>query len=737
MVRRRIVAWFAVLPLAFAAAFAQDARTRSVAEDLKAARYQMKLEHWAAAAKAFATLFVEHPRDPDLLRAVGDIEGDLALCTYRAQAEPPSTEELLGPDITSFTASTRKIVLTFAEGPQEPQWTGVAGMSGTLAIPFEGDITVDFQASAVTQDRKGAYYPRITLCWDAEKGTGYQLEPGYYEDLSKASVQAALYFTSPSTITRLDGKDVTKVLQTKVMANPPATPGSLPCRATRGASALAITSDGKIRATASDSRYSKGLVAVSAAKVWDLEIRGTVEEVYYRARLGSFHERRFRKWMQDSWKPQDLIPDWAREGGTAAPTDVAAELPSDSPIPTSPAVTEALQDLRAGNLRAFLDEVDRLKDVPGRTGVYLQALGHVAAGRNKAALDLLGRVLEDEPSFAPAKLYRGVVRLRLRDLVGAGTDLLAARDSTRSSPDLYLALASRAVQEGDIDGAWQILGDAKAAGAWNPSVEKMYRVVQTCRTGPPWPKKFETRNRGVLVQSDHSLEMARQVAHALDQCFAVYAQEFHGTSRPAFPLRVLVFSHRDGFLAHAADLGQDLANASGAYFPALGELVLFVPDLAREEFRRTIRHEAFHAFLDGVVEGVPDWFNEGYAQWFESAREREGKFVPGADNDAAFRILRAAGTVRAPKLAALLRLDHEAFRAAADVDYAESWAFVQFLQELDSPSGRGLLLNYLDSLRAGLAPSEAHARHWEPVLGKLETRFSAWLAARYTAGAGK
>ncbi len=144
----RRAALFATLLLAAApGARTQETAATAVERDLKIAKVHMKLERWAEAAKAFLVVFERNTGSPEVVRRVGDIEADLKVCLFRAQAKMPSDRDLFGGAAKSLDLSSRKIVLCYHYGATRPDWECVPGSSGVLKIPLEGDVSVDFKAN--------------------------------------------------------------------------------------------------------------------------------------------------------------------------------------------------------------------------------------------------------------------------------------------------------------------------------------------------------------------------------------------------------------------------------------------------------------------------------------------------------------------------------------------------------------------------------------------------------------
>lgn len=107
-----------------------------------------------------------------------------------------------------------------------------------------------------------------------------------------------------------------------------------------------------------------------------------------------------------------------------------------------------------------------------------------------------------------------------------------------------------------------------------------------------------------------------------------------------------------------------------------------------------LRHEVTHAYLHAAVPHLPLWLDEGLAEYFEVPPTARGVNWPHV------ALLRERRRDRqwAPDLARLERLSgsHE----MTQQDYAESWAWVQFLLDT-APARREWLIQHLAQLQRG------------------------------------
>ncbi|MGD9722673.1 MAG: DUF1570 domain-containing protein [Pirellulales bacterium] len=143
-----------------------------------------------------------------------------------------------------------------------------------------------------------------------------------------------------------------------------------------------------------------------------------------------------------------------------------------------------------------------------------------------------------------------------------------------------------------------------------------------------------------------------------------------------------------------------------AHFPELPQRrALFVETDTRlsvyaywgDRVAEDLRHEVAHGYLHALVPGLPLWVDEGLAEYFEVPRGMAGVNRPHVE-----QLIAELNRGWQPNLTRLDAL-HEAGELA-QLDYAESWAWIHFLLET-TPERRQLLHGYLQSL-TGTTPVE-------------------------------
>ena len=190
--------------------------------------------------------------------------------------------------------------------------------------------------------------------------------------------------------------------------------------------------------------------------------------------------------------------------------------------------------------------------------------------------------------------------------------------------------------------------------------------------------------------------------------------------------RVFLFAGEAGYTDYSRQiLGSAPAHTAGLYSPILKQLLIWnLPK--REDMEKTIRHEGFHQFLDRVLVDPPSWFNEGMAEFWETARRENDRFTggqPRPDHVATLMHNRAA----LPPLKDFVYGSATDFYANAELRYAEGWALVHFLRK-GPPQYQKVFQQLWEALRADSSARAAIDKGFAGIdLGKLESDFWSYV----------
>lgn len=244
-----------------------------------------------------------------------------------------------------------------------------------------------------------------------------------------------------------------------------------------------------------------------------------------------------------------------------------------------------------------------------------------------------------------------------------------------------------------------------------PGKEKDAPPAAAAADAPRLPGKYQVRVAPVIFLSDFELPKDLPLFAELGQMRDAIQKEL--LLPPASdPVKVYLFETEKAYTAYMKSVREykDLPDRR-AFFVAqprgLSEDLL-VYTYWSKRIRQDLRHELTHALLHSVIKEVPQWLDEGLAEFFELPPEKKGT---NAEHVERLRADLATGKARLdlPRLEGLTQVDE--MRPA---EYRESWAWVHLMLR-GSPEARLALLSYLQQLRG--------MRHPGPLAPRLEKVF--------------
>jgi|GEM_PF-3736492 len=260
----------------------------------------------------------------------------------------------------------------------------------------------------------------------------------------------------------------------------------------------------------------------------------------------------------------------------------------------------------------------------------------------------------------------------------------------------------------------------------NQSAQNFHRILTLVHGGPKWPRKSTRKTAHYVVTTNGNQRLADLCARELERIYRGYANafKFKGDEQKR-KFNVRVFATKEGFMQYSAQTtGKALGFALGYYASSYKELVLW-HNPNEDQLVNTLYHEGFHQFLDYFISNAPTWFNEGLAQYFETAEWKGRQAVLGKpDRNKLGYLQRTLQMNRSVPLKNLLRLSHQQFMdqrpgalagsTMANVHYVESWSFIHFLIDYNKGQYRKVIRKFYLALKAGKNPDQA----FEEVFGK-------------------
>ena len=434
-------------------------------------------------------------------------------------------------------------------------------------------------------------------------------------------------------------------------------------------------------------------------------LSGRASGSWIRGRLDLALQNAFQRFAR-TWRRHEHLPDWLFEPGAAPPSEARER----SPFPRDVASRHLslLSEISAfharGDFAGGLARLDELppKALPLSARGYLRARFLLALERHREALTAVRAALAVQPDFLPARMLEAEglcalgkleagARLWARIAVDHPRERRAYEEAARS-----FLLASR------IEEAKEIAERALAASMGSALLGRINRTLERALGLPEWLRTYRRRTSHFLVLTDIDQATADEAARVLEACWRTWNLDLvrvRGRER----LKVLIFSGEAGYLDWCRDvLGVLPRHTAGYYAPTLRQLLAWnLPE--RKDLLGTLRHEAFHHYLDLLNPDPPPWFDEGMAEDQEGAVLENGSLKTGIVRPRHLLRLRAEGE---KPLQAFLRQDAETFYSGGEESYARAWALVHFLRH-GPREAREVFRRLLAAVAAGRPSGEA------------------------------
>jgi hypothetical protein len=227
------------------------------------------------------------------------------------------------------------------------------------------------------------------------------------------------------------------------------------------------------------------------------------------------------------------------------------------------------------------------------------------------------------------------------------------------------------------------------------------------------PSRFQVRVAPVLFLSDYQLHpdlpLFSELADLRDQI-----QKDLALPPATETVKVYLFETEKQYRSYLRTEYPELYKLGRRAFfiaqprPGGEDLLVFTYDSKR--IRQDLRHELTHALLHGVIKEVPQWLDEGLAEYYEQPPGQNGV---NPEHVQRLRADLASGRARLslPRLEKLTQVDD-----MKPPEYRESWAWAHLMLR-GKPEARAVLLAYLQQLRG--------AKHPGPLAPRLEKVYSA------------
>jgi len=230
------------------------------------------------------------------------------------------------------------------------------------------------------------------------------------------------------------------------------------------------------------------------------------------------------------------------------------------------------------------------------------------------------------------------------------------------------------------------------------------------------------KSRFYTVHTPLSRSAVKPWARQMDVIFHHFRKRFSQfEKRGDRPISLYLFRTRQQYLQFMNQYDGVNAKSTGGMFFVLPKyrvrgLATWIQGRPKKRIREVLKHEGFHQFVFNYIgHNIPQWVNEGLAQYFQDARINGRKIKLGLVSKRRLRVLRQA--YRQDALLPLNRVVKMSMKkwnallnsngSTATRMYAQSWSMVYFLIHAQDGRYREPFRRYLHELAKGRSKRQA------------------------------
>jgi tetratricopeptide (TPR) repeat protein len=690
---------------------------------------------WKEAQARVRSLLVEHEGKDYVRLRRAEIEEDWKRCAFRLAYKEPDPKTLISGELLAWNRKSGEVRIRYAPGKlqdfqwnpkeEDPLYVHPARFRGPYAFEISGNYYLPERYRGTTSI---GGIPIVLVGMDDQKA--FQAVFGH-----KPIEEGRWILSQKATIRAFDenGKrDLAVKDRSPVVADKPY------------AFRVSVTS-GEIALTYRNERFLSarkpagvwGRVGVVLPEQWnEIVLKGEVEDAWLQGLLDAAASRALAE-FEKGFDPRKELPSWLfaeAAAPVASATVSAVERALPGPVRPEQAtfIETASRYLDQEEFLAGLDYVRGARDGAGageEVRAFFLARFLASLGETDEALRHCDRVRELDPEFVEARRLRAEILARARRRADAIAECRNVLSETTGKAEDYQLLALLLLVEGKLDQAKEAIDRANAASVRSNDLAQLERIVVKARKGPNWSKVHEYESRYFRVRSDMDRNTCIEASKILEESYLAYTlrlRKVPDLERTKF--FVYLFSGQSTYQDYAKDLGTNPRHSAGMYSLLLKQLLIWnLPN--RDEMMRTVRHEGFHMYLDRLTDQAPPWFNEGLAEYYETASVVGGKWTQGQVHTNDLAVLRHPQASIVP-LERFIRGDAESFYTGnVGIHYAQAWGLVHFLQH-STKENQAIFSRLFDALAAGASRRAAIDRAFAGVdLAALQREFEAYIAS--------
>jgi len=217
--------------------------------------------------------------------------------------------------------------------------------------------------------------------------------------------------------------------------------------------------------------------------------------------------------------------------------------------------------------------------------------------------------------------------------------------------------------------------------------------------------RVETEN--FVLFGDAGKNRVVEIGQRLERLREVLTKTTKGmTVHSPLPTHIYVFKNERSFGPYNLD-DEDRPTRIAGYFVGTSEANYVAVDAsAADSSFEVIYHEYLHYFMNNNLPNLPQWLDEGFAEFYSTFRVRGEKAEIGRHVDRHLVILHVQPMIPLPQLFAITVESDDYHGQRAGTFYAESWALTHYLM-VGSEKGQSGINRYVNLLNRGADSVEA------------------------------
>jgi len=259
----------------------------------------------------------------------------------------------------------------------------------------------------------------------------------------------------------------------------------------------------------------------------------------------------------------------------------------------------------------------------------------------------------------------------------------------------------------------------------------MSAVTATAKPNEDW---LRLRTANFTLVGNASANDIRRVAMRLEEFREAFRQVFNRAElNSTIPTTVVVFKNNVAYRPFKPQRADGTVDDSitGYFMPGEDANYITLTSLGDETDYGTIFHEYTHFIVSANYgkTGVPPWFNEGLAEYYETfSLENDQTVKLGLIQDRHFQYLKYRGLMPLAKLFAMSSYELD---QAGDRDrktfYAQSWALVHYLVQAGKIEGFN---KFLTAVVRNVPPEQAFQQAFQITYAEMEAELKNYLTQR-------